>query len=80
MRKGILARTRSFRPEGGATYLDNEEDDGVLRIIFGGVGAFEDTSLCSCPSHCVLSLWVRQEEEGLEEERREARGERREGG
>ena len=35
-----------------STYLDNEDDDGVLGVIFAGVFAFDDTALTCCPLIC----------------------------
>lgn len=42
----------------GRTYLDDEEGDGVLGIIDGGVCALEDPCLVWCTRlpHLVLSL------------------------
>ena len=32
----------------GDAYLDNEDEDGVLRIICRGIGTLEDASLAGC--------------------------------
>ncbi len=32
----------------GGLYLDNEYDDGILGVIFAGIGALENTSLLCC--------------------------------
>ena len=35
----------------GDAYLNNEDEDGVLRIISRGIGTLEDTSLTGCSDH-----------------------------
>ena len=32
-------------------YLDDEHDDGVLGVIFGGIGTLEDATLARCSRH-----------------------------
>ena len=35
----------------GDAYLDDEDEDGVLRIICRGIGTLEDSSLAGCSDH-----------------------------
>ena len=35
----------------GDAYLDNEDEDGVLRIISRGIGTLKDASLTGCSDH-----------------------------
>ena len=39
------------RQAGGEAYLNDEDEDGVLWVISGGVGSLKDASLIGCSDH-----------------------------
>ena len=48
LKKGRVVSVGACRPVSGEANLDDEDEDGVLGVVSGGIGSLKDAALIGC--------------------------------